>query len=75
MATEEAYSLQTLKELGDLSEDGVIVYDLEERKIKYCNSGFYKIFDISPQALKAKGVELLRSAIKDNDEFLTDQVN
>src|SRR5687768_6075793 len=75
MATEEAYSLQTLKELGDLSEDGVIVYDLEERKIKYCNSGLYKIFDISPQALKAKGVELLRSAIKDNDEFLTDQVN
>jgi two-component system sensor histidine kinase VicK len=75
MEINKAYSLQAIKELGDLSEDGVLIYSIDDSQIRYCNSGFYRILEISPQALSTEGLKVLRCAIKDDDEFLISQIN
>jgi two-component system, OmpR family, sensor histidine kinase VicK len=68
------YSLKTIKEVGQLSSDGIIVFNIDDSKIEYFNKALAKILGISKEAISAASLEKLRRCLRDNDEFLKSHV-
>jgi two-component system sensor histidine kinase VicK len=64
------YSLKTIREIGQISSDGVVVFNIDDSKIAYFNKGLTKILGISKEVISAASLEKLRRFLRDNDEFL-----
>jgi two-component system sensor histidine kinase VicK len=69
----EEYSLKAIKDMGKLSADGILVYDMAHTRVKYCNERLFSILGISSNELKAGGIPALRKTINEHDKFLIDQ--
>jgi two-component system sensor histidine kinase VicK len=69
-------SLTTIKQIGRLSSDGILVVNATSNEIEYFNSAFTKIIGISQEKLSAENpIEKLRRCLKDDDEFLQSNFN
>jgi two-component system sensor histidine kinase VicK len=71
----EKYSLRTIKEIGRLSEDGVVVYSLTDSKVKYCNEALGTIFNKNVNELANDGGRGLYGMLKDDKAFLETHLN
>ena len=67
------HSLKTVKEIGQLSSDGILVYNTGEQKIEYSNRAFTRILELSREAISPDSIEKLRQCLTDDDEFLEAQ--
>lgn len=43
--------LSTISHLGELSRDGVFIYDLEQKKFDYVNKALAEIFEVTPELI------------------------
>ena len=68
----ENYPLRAIKDIGGLSPDGVLVYDLSETRVKYFNESLLTILGI--KKAKINDIETLRRAILDDDKLIEDQL-
>jgi two-component system sensor histidine kinase VicK len=67
---QEKYRLKTLKDIGKISSDGILAFDLAANSVCYNNKALAGILEISATDLKKAGTNALRKALKDDDEFL-----
>lgn len=70
----EKYSIKSIKDIGKLSPDGLLVYDLAVNKIEYCNKALPKILGTSSDALKEVNLKHIKSLVKDDETFLNQQL-
>lgn len=64
------YSLQILKEIGKISGDGLLIYDVRAASVYCCNKAFARILELPPGDIMDRGLESIRPALKDDDHFL-----
>jgi two-component system, OmpR family, sensor histidine kinase VicK len=62
------YSL--IKRVGDLANDGVAVYDLEDNQFLYTNQNFLKIFELGKDAVKAGPRAILKQVYSEDQDYL-----
>jgi hypothetical protein len=68
--TSEKYALNALKDIGKLSDDGLLVFDLPANKVVYCNKTLSKILDQPKDLIMEGGIRSISAAIKDDKAFL-----
>ncbi|HYG19229.1 MAG TPA: PAS domain-containing sensor histidine kinase [Ohtaekwangia sp.] len=64
------YSFTVLKDIGKLSSDGILIYDLKSDAVAYCNKTLAVILGMSRKKILESSYDVLRSRLKDDDEFL-----
>ena len=73
--TTRKYSLKAIKDIGKISLDGVLAYNIQNGTIEYCNKSLGKILGKSIDQIIDEGVNGLRQALKDDDDFIIAVVN
>lgn len=68
MSTTFDYSF--IKRVGDLTGDGVVVYDMNNKKFLYANENFLNIFDVQHETLTADTNIVLRYVFSEDIEYL-----
>ena len=68
----EDYPLRAIKDIGALSPDGVLVYNLPESKVEYVNKSLATILGI--KKAKISDIETLRNAILDDAKLVEDHL-
>jgi two-component system, OmpR family, sensor histidine kinase VicK len=64
------YSLRTIKDIGKISSDGILVYHLLEERTVYCNKALARIFGVRRDEMQSMDVLGIRKLVKDDDEYL-----
>lgn len=59
-----------IKRVGDLTGDGVVVYDMNDKKFLYANENFLNIFDVEHDTLSADTNTVLRYVFSEDLEYL-----
>jgi two-component system sensor histidine kinase VicK len=68
--TSEKYSLKLLRDIGKLSSDGILVYDIAASSVVCCNKALGRILNMNVPDIMAGGWKFIRKALKDEYEFL-----
>jgi two-component system sensor histidine kinase VicK len=63
------YSLRTIKDIGKLSKDGILVFDIDENKITYCNNALGRMLDVQANEIKESGWNRLFRMLKDDADL------
>jgi two-component system, OmpR family, sensor histidine kinase VicK len=71
----EKYSLKAIKDIGKLSNDGFLAFDVAGKKILYCNKALTKIFGVTSARIMEGDIKALRNTLRDDDEFLDNAFN
>jgi two-component system sensor histidine kinase VicK len=66
----QKYSLRTIRDIGRISGDGVLVYNLLEEKVTYCNTSLARIFELSKDEITGHAPGVIRKLVKDDDGYL-----
>jgi two-component system, OmpR family, sensor histidine kinase VicK len=66
------YPLRAIKDIGRLSSDGILVYDLSENQVNYCNNALGKILGMPKTEIINSDV--LRKALLDDDALRNDKL-
>lgn len=67
------YSLQAIEEVGAMSEDGWLLYDLVNRKMIYCNTALSQITGATEDMLTNNTEDFLRSVLACSEDYLTNR--
>lgn len=59
-----------IKKVGDLTGDGVVVYDTSEKKFVYANDNFLNIFEVEHETLSADTKTVLQYVFTEDMEYL-----
>ncbi|MES2763601.1 MAG: PAS domain-containing sensor histidine kinase [Bacteroidota bacterium] len=59
-----------IKKIGELTDDGIIVYDLESKKFIYVNDNFLKIFEIDPTAILNDSKLVMQFILAEDKQYL-----
>ncbi len=68
----ENYPLRAIKDIGGLSPDGVLVYDLSETRVEYFNKSLLTILGI--KKARINDIETLRQTILDDNKVIEAQL-
>jgi two-component system, OmpR family, sensor histidine kinase VicK len=71
----EKYSLKALKDVGKISDDGMLVVNVSDKKIGYCNTSLAKILGKTVNEVVEMDPEKLRKMISDDDYYVTESFN
>jgi two-component system sensor histidine kinase VicK len=66
------YPLRAIKDIGRLSPDGLLLYNLSEARVEYCNKSLSRILGVSKDDLM--DIATLRRTILDDDKLIEDQL-
>ena len=69
------YSLRAVKDIAKISNDGVLVYNIDQDTIEFCNKSMSRILGKRIAQIKEEGIRGLRRILKDDEDFLTASVN
>jgi two-component system sensor histidine kinase VicK len=64
------YSFRAIKDIGKLSRDGVLVFDVTDEKIIYCNKALGRILSRTVEEIENAGWHELRDMLKEDTHFL-----
>jgi two-component system, OmpR family, sensor histidine kinase VicK len=64
------YLLQAAKEIGRISDDGVLVYDLSNDAVEYANKQVGKLLQVPSTEIVGANYRMLAKHIKDDKDFL-----
>jgi two-component system sensor histidine kinase VicK len=67
---ETKYQIATVKDIGDISVDGIFVYSLHENKVTYCNHMLSEIFGTTMENIIDRPIEVLKEALNYDDHYL-----
>lgn len=59
-----------IKKIGELTDDGIIVYDLTSKKFIYVNENFLKIFEIEPDAVLNDSKLVMKFILAEDTAYL-----
>lgn len=59
-----------IQKIGELTEDGIVVYDLDSRKFIYTNSNFLNIFEIEDETLFSDSALVLKFILSEDFIYL-----
>src|SRR4051812_32093551 len=59
-----------IKKIGDLTEDGIVVYDLDTRTFIYTNTNFLEIFQITDETLFSDSGLVLKFILSEDFIYL-----
>jgi two-component system, OmpR family, sensor histidine kinase VicK len=71
----EKYSLKALKDVGKISDDGILVLNVSDKKVGYCNRSMAKILGKTVNEVTEMDSEQLRGTISDDDYYVTESFN
>ncbi|MDQ2658041.1 MAG: PAS domain-containing protein, partial [Bacteroidota bacterium] len=66
------YPLKAIKDMGRLSPDGVLVYNLSEGRVEYCNTSLPGILGIPKSDVM--DISTLKRTILDDDKLIEDRL-
>jgi two-component system sensor histidine kinase VicK len=66
----EKYSLRLLKDIGKLSTDGVLAFDVESSSVLCCNKALGRILNKPTSEVIGGGWQQIRKSLEDDQEFL-----
>lgn len=65
-----AFAYPEIKRIGELSNDGVFIYKVDERRFQYINAAFAEIFYVSQENIYAQSRLLLDLIISEDQHYL-----
>lgn len=66
------YPLNAINDIGRLSPDGILLYNLSENRVEYTNKALSKILEIGKDELM--DVSALRNSVLDENKLIQDQL-
>ena len=64
------HSLKILRDIGKLSNDGTLAFDLAGHKVLYCNKALAKILELPVTEIVDGGLNALRKTLRDEASYL-----
>ncbi len=60
-----------IKKIGELTDDGIIVFDVQERKFIYVNDKFLKIFEVGPDEIMRDSKIVMKFILAEDSAYLS----
>lgn len=66
----EKYSTDLIEVIGELSGDGIFIYNLADQKFKYCNEAFSGLLEISREDIIHQSHQSVKTFLKEDDTYM-----